>query len=343
MTAYTGIQGQNILIVSSDPSNPTEGQIWYNTTSNTLKAYLNTGTGVWTSAANMPYSVGDLGGAGITSAALAFGGDANGGPAPAGLGTTNTVSFNGSAWTSLAASNTGRWAFASGGSQTAAWAATGDRGNPAPIALVNSSESWNGSSWTTQGNVNTERDSVNGTGVSTAGLMAGGKNGPTYYANTELFNGSSWTNGPNLTSALQQVSIFGTQSACTGVGGITSPPANTRITTTQNYNGTAWTNSPASYPTGVQGLNSFGSQTSGVASGGYTGSTYLTTSNTWNGSTWTAASSLLNESLLGASTKFATDGSTGLNMAGYNNTPGYTAAVQQWTYPSIATQTITVS
>ena len=39
MAQYTGIQGSNILIVSSDPANPVEGQIWYNTTSNTLKGY----------------------------------------------------------------------------------------------------------------------------------------------------------------------------------------------------------------------------------------------------------------------------------------------------------------
>ena len=39
MVAYTGIQGQNILIVSSDPANPTEGQIWYNSTTNLLKGY----------------------------------------------------------------------------------------------------------------------------------------------------------------------------------------------------------------------------------------------------------------------------------------------------------------
>jgi len=341
MTTFKELRGTAIQSLSSDPSNPEVGQIWYNSSSGTLKGYLNTGTGVWTSAATLPYSAGDMGGAGITSAALAFGGDSNGGPAPAGLGTTNTITFNGTAWTSVTPSNIGRWAFASGGSQTAAWQATGDRGTPTPIALVNSSESWNGSSWTTQGNVNTQRDSVQGTGVSTAALMAGGKNGPTYYANTELFNGSSWTNGPNLTSALQQPSIFGTQTACVSVGGITSP--GTRVSTTQNYNGTSWTNSPASYPTGAQGLNSFGSQTSGVASGGYNPPTYYTTSNTWNGSTWTAAPSLLNESLLGGTTKFATDNSTGLNIAGYNGTPGYTAAVQQWTYPIIATKTITVS
>jgi hypothetical protein len=37
MANYTGIQGQNILIVDTDPANPTEGQIWYNSTSNTFE------------------------------------------------------------------------------------------------------------------------------------------------------------------------------------------------------------------------------------------------------------------------------------------------------------------
>ena len=153
------------------------------------------------------------GGAGITSAALAIGGDANGGPAPAGLGTTNTIAFNGTAWTSVAPSNIGRWAFASGGSQTSAWQATGDRGNPAPVDLTNSSESWSGSSWTTQGNVNTQRDGVLGTGVSTAGIMAGGGSNT---SPTELFNGSSWTNGPSLATGRRYMTIFGTQTACIG-------------------------------------------------------------------------------------------------------------------------------
>jgi len=335
MVAYTGIQGQNILIVSSDPANPTEGQIWYNSTSNTLKAYLNTGTGVWTSAANLPYSSGDMGGAGITSAALAFGGDANGGPAPAGLGTTNTIAFNGTAWTSVTASNIGRWAFASGGSQTAAWQATGDRGNPAPIALVNSSESWNGSSWTTQGNVNTQRDGVLGTGISTAAIMAGGGANT---SPTELFNGSSWTNGPSLATGRRYMTIFGTQTACIGLGG--GPPATNQV---QSYNGSAWTSLPATYPVSAYSICSFGSQTSAVASGGYNGTAWIATSNTWNGTSWTSSPSMANAKGAGGSTRFATDNSSGLNIAGYNNSPGYTAATEQWTSPSIATKTITVS
>jgi hypothetical protein len=43
MANYTGIQGQNILIVSSDPANPVEGQIWYNTTSQTFEGLCECG------------------------------------------------------------------------------------------------------------------------------------------------------------------------------------------------------------------------------------------------------------------------------------------------------------
>jgi hypothetical protein len=37
MAEYINIKGQNIEVVASDPANPTLGQIWYNSTSNTLK------------------------------------------------------------------------------------------------------------------------------------------------------------------------------------------------------------------------------------------------------------------------------------------------------------------
>jgi hypothetical protein len=37
MAEYINIKGQNIEVVASDPANPTIGQIWYNSTSNTLK------------------------------------------------------------------------------------------------------------------------------------------------------------------------------------------------------------------------------------------------------------------------------------------------------------------
>jgi hypothetical protein len=37
MAEYINIKGQSIEVVASDPANPTQGQIWYNSTSNTLK------------------------------------------------------------------------------------------------------------------------------------------------------------------------------------------------------------------------------------------------------------------------------------------------------------------
>ena len=38
MTTYKEIKGTQIEAVATDPSNPVEGQVWYNTTSNVLKA-----------------------------------------------------------------------------------------------------------------------------------------------------------------------------------------------------------------------------------------------------------------------------------------------------------------
>jgi hypothetical protein len=39
MSEYINIHGQQIEVKSSDPANPTLGQIWYNTTSSALKGY----------------------------------------------------------------------------------------------------------------------------------------------------------------------------------------------------------------------------------------------------------------------------------------------------------------
>jgi hypothetical protein len=46
MAEYINIRGQNIEVVASDPANPTLGQIWYNSTSNTLKGQ-GFGTASW--------------------------------------------------------------------------------------------------------------------------------------------------------------------------------------------------------------------------------------------------------------------------------------------------------
>ena len=95
MAAYTGIQGQNILIVSSDPANPTEGQIWYNSTSNLLKGYANVVVNAsWASGGNLGTARYLVNGAGIMTAGLAFGGFT---PFPGGF-TGSTEEYNGTSW-----------------------------------------------------------------------------------------------------------------------------------------------------------------------------------------------------------------------------------------------------
>jgi hypothetical protein len=53
MAEYINIRGQSIEVVASDPANPTVGQIWYNSTSNTLKGGDVTTAGAWATGNNM--------------------------------------------------------------------------------------------------------------------------------------------------------------------------------------------------------------------------------------------------------------------------------------------------
>jgi len=39
MATYKEIKGFKIKVLASDPANPLEGEMWYNTTSKTLKVY----------------------------------------------------------------------------------------------------------------------------------------------------------------------------------------------------------------------------------------------------------------------------------------------------------------
>ena len=116
MVAYTGIQGQNILIVSSDPANPVEGQIWYNSTSNLLKGYANVVTNAWASGGNMNTARRTLAGAGTQTAGLGF----------AGYGPTGaTEEYNGTSWVISTSMTTARNELAGAGTQTAGLAIGG--------------------------------------------------------------------------------------------------------------------------------------------------------------------------------------------------------------------------
>jgi len=137
MVAYTGIQGQNILIVSSDPANPVEGQIWYNSTSNLLKGYQNVVVAAaWASGGNMNTARRYLAGFGTQTAAIGASAYDN---TNALVGTTE--SYNGTSWTTVNPMAQGTTRTSGTGTQTAGLRI----GGSAPYATTqNNTEEYNG-------------------------------------------------------------------------------------------------------------------------------------------------------------------------------------------------------
>ena len=42
MATYITVKGMAVEVLAADPSNPVEGQVWYNSTAGTLKGYNGT-------------------------------------------------------------------------------------------------------------------------------------------------------------------------------------------------------------------------------------------------------------------------------------------------------------
>ena len=93
MAEYKGIAGTKIRNYTTNPDNPITGEVWYNETANTLKfQYPNvTAAGSWRTGNSLNTARAGIGGAGIYTAALAFGGS---------ISAVNE-SYNGSSWTDL--------------------------------------------------------------------------------------------------------------------------------------------------------------------------------------------------------------------------------------------------
>jgi hypothetical protein len=323
MTAYTGIQGQNILIVSSDPANPTEGQIWYNSTSNLLKGYKAVYT--WATGGNINTPRGSGAGAGTKTAGLIFGGTAG---VPRTL-YTNTESYNGTSWTTVNAMPATRILMGSSGTQTAALSFGGRPGSPPDY---NSTISWNGTSWSTPpATLNTARSYLGGCGTQTAALAYGSGTA------TEAYNGTSWTTVNAASSPNSGRANVGIQTAALGVGGY---PAGTAV---ESWNGTNWT-TIASKNVGANQGGGGGTQTAGLAFGGYFGPPAApTTSEVWNGTSWTVTSNLVSATAevmygRGGAPTGATFGAGGYTGGG---APGFKNASQ--TFTDFLSQTITTS
>ena len=319
MADYNEIKGQKVQYLSSDPTltSANEGQVWYNTTTGTLKGLSQ--IKAWSSGGNMGTARRFLGGAGTQTAALGFGGYVTG-------QSTATEEYSGFNWTASGNLGTARYGLAGAGIQTAALAFGGATFPGA--SLQSATEEYNGSAWTAGGSLGTARTNIGGVGIQTAGLIFGGQS-PSISSATEEYDGSAWTAGGSLGTARRTLGGSGIQTAALGFAGYST--ANTNIT--EEYNGTSWTAGGNMNVTRL-GPKGSGTQTSTVAFGGATTAPTGSATEEYDGSVWTNSTSMttarlgLGNSSTSRAAGLAFGGTTGSNTAA---TEEYNSSIDTFT------------
>lgn len=294
MSDYSAIKGSKIQSLSSDPSDPYEGQIWYNSTTGEFKEYDVYSVGVWSTGAPMGVYRSQMTQTGTQTNAISMTG-----VSPDNDYELLSQSWNGSAWTTTASMNTGRrLAGSAGASSTSAIAIGGDVGptNPPGTEYINETESWNGTTWTVvnplvengyaMGCVGTQTDAIS---------FSSYWNPPTqpptvaFNTNTQSWNGTSWTVIP----ATQSISRAWRGSAGTSTSALSFSDFNGNV---ESYNGTAWTaagsvNNVRNYAGGGGASNS-----DAMTFGGGNppaGISYYDSTETYNGTSFTTVNPLI--------------------------------------------------
>jgi hypothetical protein len=118
MADYKNIKGFNIQYLDSDPPNPIQGQMWFNSTSQTLKGVEVGGApvGTWASGTSMPTAINNNAGFGQQTDSISAAGVATGQTVG---GYTNVYSYNGTSWSTLSPLPTSAYASASVGTSSA--------------------------------------------------------------------------------------------------------------------------------------------------------------------------------------------------------------------------------
>jgi len=263
----------------------TEGQLYFNSTTNTFKETVkDPGGGTWSSGGNLNTGRSALMGAGSNTAGLVFGGY---NPFRA-----QTESYNGSSWTEVNDLNTARYGIcgASFGPYTATLAYGG---NVAGFNPTVNTESWDGSSWTEVNNLNSGRYDMSSIGVQASAIAAGGTDGPSTKTLNELWDGTSWTESGDLNTARYNFGSFGASNTSGLVfGGVPytgSPPDG--MPSTEHWDGSSWTE-VNNLNTGRAANRGAGSFPQGLSYGGNPSTPNNVFTELWNGTSWTEIADL---------------------------------------------------
>ena len=224
MTTYRALKGYSIKSVTSDPANTKEGQIWYNSSTKSIK--LSPKIGAWASGGNLNRGSRFGGGLGTQTAMAKFSGPSH---------ERETEHYDGSSWTNVNDMNDDHFTCASFGTQTAGVAAGGHK-SPTPRAR-NDTEEYDGTTWSNAEDMPAGRQAPQGAGTLTAGIIMGGVLDPPgdQIAGSFEYDGTDWTAGGDMNTARNgNNSAGGTQTAAWIIGGPRSG------VNSEEYNGTAW-------------------------------------------------------------------------------------------------------
>ena len=290
MATYKEIKGTQIEAVATDPSNPVEGQVWYNTTSNALKGQAATAAGAWSSAPALNTGRQEMGGNGTTTSALAYGGSTG-----SSYQVTNTELYNGSSWTEVNDLNVARNHLSStGANATAALAIAGMSYPPGASISPALVEQFNGTNWTEIADLPTAHGNGTAFGTTSAAFALAAQDSAAANEAVDYYNGSTWTAVNDINTGRNNAASCGLSTSALLVCGF-APSVPGRVTNVESFNGTNWTET-TDYPTALSGLEASGNaSTSAVVFGGNTPpGAGQSLAATYNGSNWTVTGSLSN-------------------------------------------------
>ena len=327
MSTYENLHGRRVNVVSSNPSNPKEGEVWYNSTLGLLKGYV-LGPATVASANNMNTARTQTGSTGALTAGLVFGGES---PSLTGA----TEEFDGTSFSNGGTCPASKSDMHASGTQTAAlW------GGGSPTS--SESYEYNGSAWTSGGSMPFANRDVygGGVGILTAALQVGGFISPGNLTNVMCeYDGTNWTNIPQtfpngpLTGGMASC---GTQTACLSTGG---PPNSTN---SQSWDGSSWTTA-GSLSIGRSAHSQRGTVAGANAISGHPASpgSYSTEILLWNGTAWSTSTTSISTGRAQAAGFGAQAAAAVAGGADGNSPPTNTCEI--FTDAAVATKTLTTS
>jgi len=330
MADYQDIRGLRVKYLSADPSTATAGEVWYNSTSGTLKASI-VFAAAWSSATAYPTPRRDCGGFGTQTAGVVFGGSTP--------RTADANQWNGSSWTAATAVPTAINALDASGPQTAGLTAGGNTPG-SPVTTNTSSFDYNGASWSANPTMpvgRTGHATVGGAAAQTAAIAVSGE--PSGMTSTSAWNGSTWTVGATVPTWAQGTSGGGTTSAAFCQANVNDAKQ------TLVFNGTSWSagndssnghNYGGAGGTDADGITFGGTQVPSPGARTIQAELYDGTNWSTGANMGTARSSLHGDCVINAP---ACISATGFVPGG----PGFSTNAEEFNAQYVGTQTLTTS